>query len=634
MKTLFFLCFTLAPSLYAVTFYVAPPPTGSDTAGTGTAASPWATFPHAASSLRPLLPAMASNITILFSPGAYPVPATIALTAADSGRNGFFVTYAAAAAAGSALLDGGIALPSWEELPCCSGVFSALLPFPTREVYANGARVAESVAKGINLTSENTQVTAEGYETTDAALLSAITAPSSLALAGDVELLYTSAGAQWQEARCRVASWALGAGNTSLSITMAQPGWNLTRGKGYPETFPTAVVNLFAPLQLGQGEGVISPSRGRVYYRPPAALPVDAWAAALDGELLLLQGAANVIVEGLAFRGSTWLAPTVEGAYAPDQGGIVYAASDLGGSGKLLGHATHPVPGAVTLRASTNVSLLGITVEHVGGTGIAVEGGSQGCMISRALVRDAGCSGVRFGQVDDAGETNPAAMNAGLTLEDSVLHGLAQGYRDCSGVFGGFVRDTEISHNEVRDANWAGLTLGWGGWGGAPYRPSLGGNRVVGNAITNVNLITGDGGPIYVMSQQQSEPGCGAGDFSCRSEITGNFVGYAMHHAAMLYHDEGSEFFYTHGNVVDQPANLTDPHGWWWSWAAAWADTERNILIRENFARGVNRSDLPQNAAQLGLVIENNFLLADGAPWPAAAAAIIAQAGPRPAALR
>ena len=114
-------------------------------------------------------------------------------------------------------------------------------------------------------------------------------------------------------------------------------------------------------------------------------------------------------------------------------------------------------------------------------------------------------------------------------------------------------------------------------------------------------------------------------------------MGCAMHHAAILYHDEGSD---THGNVVDQPAkvdqpaNLTDPHGWWWSWAAAWADTERNILIRENFARGVNRSDLPQNAAQLGLVIENNFLLADGAPWPAAAAAIIAQAGPRPAALR
>ena len=51
-----------------------------------------------------------------------------------------------------------------------------------------------------------------------------------------------------------------------------------------------------------------------------------------------------------------------------------------------------------------------------------------------------------------------------------------------------------------------------------------------------------------------------------RSEITGNFVGCAMHHAAILYHDEGSD---THGNVVDQPAKVdqpanlspTDPHG-------------------------------------------------------------------------
>ena len=172
------------------------------------------------------------------------------------------------------------------------------------------------------------------------------------------------------------------------------------------------------------------------------------------------------------------------------------------------------------------------------------------------------------------------------------------------------------------------MTLGWGGWGGAPIRPSLGGNRVVGNAITRVNLVTGDGGPIYVMSPQPARADCGADDLSCRSEVAGNYVSYAMHHAAMLYHDEGSGFFYTHDNAVLQNPALTDPHHWWWCWAAAWASTEHNILITQNYAIGVNRSDV---YAGNNLVLDNNTLLAWGAAWPAAALDIIAQAGPRAA---
>jgi hypothetical protein len=612
-------------------FFVSP--AGSDATGDGSAAAPWASWARAVAGVRPALaPAQAADVTVTFAPGRYALAAPVVLTAADSGANGFDVVYAGATgAAADVLFDGGVLLDddAWAPVAGAPGVFSAALPFPTREVYAFGARVAEAPARGVNLTAANTQGTATGYVTSDALLVAAAAAPGGLARAADVELLFTSAAAQWQESRARVAAWAL-VNASALRLDMAQPGWALVRGKPYAEALPTAVLNVLGAGALDAGQGVLSPARGAVFYRPASGTMAGAgaWAAALDGELLLLDGApaarvARVRVENVSFRGATWLAPTTEGAYAPDQGGIVYRASDL--PGPLGAHALHPVPAAVTLRGAGNVTLRGVAVAHTGGTAIAVEGGSQDVRLSRVSVRDAGCSGVRLGEVADADASDAGALNARLTLADSTLTALAQGYRDCSALFGGFITESSIEHNNITDANWAGVTLGWLGWGGAPIRPSLGGNRIVGNAISRVNLVTGDGGPIYVMAPQPSRADCGADDLGCRSEIAGNFVSYAIHHAAMLYHDEGSGFFYTHDNVVLQP-QLNDPHGWWWSWAAAWASTEHNILVTRNVAVGVNRSDF---YAGNNLVCVNNTLLPWGSAWPPAALDIIAQAGPR-----
>lgn len=584
---------------------------------------------------------MSADVFVLFEAGAYPLSHAVILTPADSGRNGFDVVYASSSGnASDVVFTGGVPLGPWVSAPGLPGVFTAPLPCATREVYVDDVRMQEAAALGVNLTHANTNVTAWGYSTSDAALIAAVGAGS--VAPSDVELLYTSAAAQWQESRARVASWAIapadGLTPTRLNITMAQPGWALVRGKAYAETLPTAVLNVLTPGALRAGQGVISPSRNAVFYAPYGGSMAGAvaWAASVDGELVLLAGVegsaggppplfvAHVRIEHVSLRGSTWLAPTVEGAYAPDQGGIIYRAIDL--PGPLGGHALHPVPAALTLRTAAHVTLTGVAVAHTGGTAIAVEGGSQDVAISRARISDAGCSAVRLGQVDDATATDPARFNTRLSLADSTLDALAQGYRDCSGVFGGFVSHTNVTHNVLTNANWAGVTIGWGGWGGCSYRPNLGGNRVVGNHIEDVNRVVGDGGPIYTMAQQPSSATCGPEDLTCRSEVAFNFVDIAWHHASMLYHDEGTSHFYTHDNVVLQPL-LTDPHHWWWCWAAAWADTEHDITVVDNFAQGVNRSDVA--AGGRNLVFANNTLLPWGAAWPPAAQSIIDQAGPR-----
>jgi hypothetical protein len=614
---------------------------GDDVAGDGSLLNPWATWAGAAAALRPQLSAMSANVTVYLRGGTFALNASTVLTPADSGRNGFFVRYVAFPGE-VPLLSGGVQASGWGPLAGTAGVWSAPLPVTTaRQFWVDDLRVTESVARGVNLTESNTELLPSGYLTNDAGLLALVKASPLAQAAADVEFIFTSAAAQWQESRARVASWQVVASSSSalacpcLNISMAQPGFTLIRSKGYKESLPTGLINFIASLSPGQG--YVSPSSAALFYAPLPGQALDnvtVIVAALDGPLLALLGdrtaqpaplaVSNVLVQGIAFSHSTWLSPTLDGGYAPDQGGIGYSPLDL--PPPLAGHGTHPVPAAVQLSTAHNVTLLNVTVEHVGASGIAVEGGSQDVLISRSSIRDISCSGIRLGEVSDIDEADPARLNARLRVADNALFGLALEFRDCSGIFGGFVSSTTIEHNDVQNTSWAGLTVGWMGWGGAPVRASLGGNRIVGNRIEYVNLVTGDGGTIYVMAPQPSRPDCSAGELACYSEMAFNYVANAIHHAALLYHDEGSAFWFTHDNVVSQP-QLSDPHGWWWSWAAAWASSEYNILIADNTARGVNRSDM---YAGNNLTLVNSTLLSWGAAWPPAAQAVVDAAGVRP----
>lgn len=153
---------------------------------------------------------------------------------------------------------------------------------------------------------------------------------------------------------------------------------------------------------------------------------------------------------------------------------------------------------------------------------------------------------------------------------------------------------------------------------------------------------------------QPTRANCTNLDFTCYSEIAYNFVSYAMHHAAMLYHDEGSAFFYTHDNAVLQPPFLRDPHGWWWDYLAAWATsgenkdasavicflfcnitltpsfTEFDIYMARNTAIGLNTTSIAQG--DLNLTVINSTLLTWGSAWPPAVQAIVNASGVRPVA--
>ena len=154
----------------------------------------------------------------------------------------------------------------------------------------------------------------------------------------------------------------------------------------------------------------------------------------------------------------------------------------------------------------------------------------------------------------------------------------------------------------------------------------ISGRLIVHAPVQHTNLAVSDGGPIYVLGAQAAG----------QSEMAGNFVGHARHKCSFLYHDEGSSRWWTHHNVVDMPASDMPPicHGDWacnempghFDFIAAWASSERDIVIENVWNRGLNQSNVFHGN---NITARNLTHLRDGEEWPAGAQAVVDAAGAR-----
>jgi hypothetical protein len=201
---------------------------------------------------------------------------------------------------------------------------------------------------------------------------------------------------------------------------------------------------------------------------------------------------------------------------------------------------------------------------------------------------------------------------------------------------GGYVRGSNVTHNTVTHAQWAGITLGWG-WA-TVKTPVLGRNRITHNHVKHTNLATGDGGAIYVLGA----------NLAGESTMSHNFVGHAPHKSCFLYHDEGSSHWHTHDNVVDMPTselpgicrgdfacNEMPGH---FDYLGAWAESESDIMVERCTTRGLNQSNVWNLTVRDGnvtvrngnnITVRSQVFLGDGERWPTTAQRIIDDAGAR-----
>lgn len=638
-----------------VTIIVAPD--GDDRLGDGSILRPFATLDRARRRVREL-PATHGDVCVLLREGSYSFNSSFVLVPDDGGGPNRSVVYSSYAGE-RAVLEGGRQLTGWTTASKGSAgapsIWSVPLRTPKggfipRQVWIGTDRVNESGLMAPNsvfgpstlLSNADTVATLTGYITNNSAVVAAAAAHDAACTitgagktcATDVEFVYRRTRVQWEEDRLRVASW-MWLPTGELNISFPAEGWKLRLmyTKGHDD-FPTSIINLYSSLTT-PGTGYVSTANDRVYYSPRPSDVMEnmppTWIPQFDGPLIAVRGERNALtnrsnpshpphyVERLTFAGltlqhTTWGYPSGSAGYLDNQGGFLEGTNQ-------------PASSAWEIKTARNLVIRQCVVAHVGGGGLAIDEGSDGVSVADSFFFDSSCWGIRLGQTNDSGtafDDWETRRTQNLSVHNSVVLGSGVELRGCPGLMGGYVRDSSITQNTITQAQWSGMTVGWG-WS-APPTTALGRNRIIGNHVTHTNLATADGGPIYVLGAQ------GAG----QSEMAHNFVGHAPHKCSFLYHDEGSSKWWNHDNVVDMPASDMPPicqndfvcnempgH---FDYIAAWASSERDIVIERITTRGLNQSNVYKGN---NITVRSQTFLGADDQWPATAQVIVDSAGAR-----
>ncbi|ADB53507.1 right-handed parallel beta-helix repeat-containing protein [Conexibacter woesei] len=496
--------------------------------------------------VRAAAPAMTRDLRVELAGGRYELSSTFVLGAADSGRNGHDVVYAAAPGA-EPVLTGGREVRGWRLVDPARRIWRAAVGrLDTRQLYADDVRLRRAVhVPGLP---GDVRRTATGLHTTSAE-------PRTWAAPTDVEMVWRARGAgafEWVEARCRVTGMSADAAGTGTDVSIAQPcldnavgiyasnvagGGEVLGAPSWSENSSTFLADDTRPARWAIER---TAAGNAMHYRArPGEDPRRRRFVAATGETLVRIGgtvaepAHDIVVRGLRFSESTWLGPDT-GMGFPNLFANAYAIRPDALSPETYRGEAFP-PGALELDKTHDVRVEGNRFERLGAIGVRIQSTSRATVDGNVL-RDLSAGGVLIGRLgpDLEGEVEDNVIS------NNAIDGVGAEYGASPGVFLNVPRRTTLRNNFISNTGYSGVTMR-GSWNGSGTTE---GNRYVDNYVANVLRRASDGGGIYTVYPQGTSWDNGL-------LVAGNVV-RDMRPGALgfgLYNDIGSDYSTSRDNV-------------------------------------------------------------------------------------
>ncbi|WP_271300503.1 right-handed parallel beta-helix repeat-containing protein [Sphingomonas sp. CV7422] len=636
--------------------------TGSDD-GDGSAAHPFATLLRAQAAVRRLN--RDHDVTVRIAAGAYRLAAPLRFTADDGGQNGYTVRWEGAAGA-YPTVSGGVPVTGWTRADRGRDIWVAAIPRGSDPLQLSVAgRLASRAA--IEIPRAAVAFTPAGLTITDPAWRALAQLPDQRRIAVE--------GMSWFTHRHAMVERIEGD-----RIVMQQPGWrnNLVGYDTLARPVSAEVARLFLVNALAflrePGQFYADPAAGRLYYKPRAGEAMARTAVVMPRleSLLSIAGShdrpvADLQFRGLSFSDTSWLQPASAEGYASQQSGSYL-------SGELPDYPADPIrdcswgcrpfeamrnrfrqqPAAVQVAAARRIvfdddrfAQLGQVALGIGNNPDANDAGiglgASAIEVTRSAFTDLAGGAIMVGgvQPDAHHPQRPEMGLRDIVIRNNRISHVSRDYKEQSAILVTYASGTIIMNNDVSDAPYDGIDVGWG-WGtndpggSAEYwRGQRGyydapGNRVydtpttlrdtviVGNRVARVKQWFPDGGAIYHLS---ADPG---------ALIAENYVAdVAGSGGIAIYLDEGSRYVTVRNNVIDRVGGV-------WLTLNSQDHIAPRRTAMDNRATGNwynsgrlqgGWTDYLDNRAEANVAVT-------GDAWPAAAKAVIDRSGVQPAAAR
>lgn len=276
-----------------------------------------------------------------------------------------------------------------------------------------------------------------------------------------------------------------------------------------------------APQLLDEpGEWFQDYPSGKIYYLPKdgedmntaeAIVPVLESLVDVDG--WRERPVHNVTFSNITFVHSAWIRPSNEGHVALQGGFRMIDAYKLAEPGlpekaTLENQAWIARPeAAVSIRHAKGIDFRNCRFTHLSATALDYETAVSTSTVSGCRFTDIGGTALLIGTFPDGGfETHvpysPAVESDlcdSMTVVNNEVYDATNEDWGCVGIAAGYVRNTDIVHNEVHRINYSGICMGWG-W--TPRESGMHHNRINGNYVHDFGRQLYDVGGIYTLSNQ------------------------------------------------------------------------------------------------------------------------------------
>ena len=598
--------------------YYIDPQSGNDK-NKGTILQPFKTLEKAKDFVRTINSSMSRNIVVYLRDGAYTINSTLVFDEKDSGNNGFNVIYQAFPGE-IPVFEAGVKVSDWK--PVGKNIWKSSVKNIDnfRQLYVNNqrARRARSETKYIgsawplpyiSFTNENwkleKQLYPEGIKIAKSVINSAWKNPS------DIELVWIGeeSNCTWRSHRLLVNSLS-NEGADSTVVKLDNYGFVLS-GADLSRPLPANPFYIENAIELldKPEEWYFDRSLKELYYMANNGENLKTAEVYIPGSvetILSIKGKSlsnkvqNLVFDGITFNHTNWIRPSSSrlGACSNQADKYIKGYGQIGRAHKAInrkefffdpefdfvvdneGEAEGFKPNAcIQLNAAENIRFQNCKFEHLGAVGIDLTQGCNNIFILGNLFHDLSATAIVIGRWDQdyIGEGEEVCKD--ITISNNYIKKAGQEYYNSIGITAFFTDGLIISHNELLDLPYSGISSGWGGWGGkTSWTTSNRRNIIEKNLIKDIGKLCSDGGGVYTIGigKSRTDPD------SLTSKVRLNyFSGMGLAYGA-LYPDEGSCYYELIQNVCEDVGNRKNS-----KWLHLWSKNHYDIKIDNNFSNSL-----------------------------------------------